>query len=259
MLAPLGDQLASRLHLTGDFLQTRGGDPSGAVLGIARDHGLQQGPGFLNVTDVRVGLHLQGIQVCQVTLGVHHGLPGDAVHDPVQLHGQHGPPRLAELVQGPSGAVRGHRRSRRAHSRRPHARRPHAHRGMHAHGGVHAHWRGHTHGRPHAHRGPRAHRRVHAHRSPRAHRRAHARHRGGHAHRRVHAAWRSQAHRRPDAHGRPQAVRRPQAHRGPQAHRRAEACHRRARAAQRRRRAAHAAGVPAAHARQDGVGRRGEI
>mmetsp|Transcript_20245 Transcript_20245/g.44730 ORF Transcript_20245/g.44730 Transcript_20245/m.44730 type:complete len:325 (+) Transcript_20245:1392-2366(+) len=54
MLAPLGNQLSSGLHLTSYLFQTSRGDPTGSVLRIAGDHTLQQRSGLLNVADIGI-------------------------------------------------------------------------------------------------------------------------------------------------------------------------------------------------------------
>mmetsp|Transcript_148257 Transcript_148257/g.210555 ORF Transcript_148257/g.210555 Transcript_148257/m.210555 type:complete len:285 (-) Transcript_148257:118-972(-) len=186
VLAALRDELPCRLHLAGNLLQSRCGNPTGTVLRVARDHALQQRSGLLDVADIGVRLHLERVQVRQVAFWIHDRLSSNAVHDPVQLHRQHRTTSLAQLVQAPANAVRGHRRVGGAVTWCPHTWRSHsAVRRPGTHGRRHAHRRAHAHGRVRHGRSHSTHRRCHAHGGAHAHRSV--RHGRCHAHRRVHA------------------------------------------------------------------------
>mmetsp|Transcript_55026 Transcript_55026/g.98081 ORF Transcript_55026/g.98081 Transcript_55026/m.98081 type:complete len:463 (-) Transcript_55026:828-2216(-) len=190
VLAALGDELPSRLNLTGNLFQTRCGNPTGAVLRVARDHALQQGSCLLDVANVSIRLNLECVQVRQVAFRVHDRLTGDTVHDPVKLHGQHGSTGLTKLVEVASTMWR----VRRAVARSSGATwcscsswsSSSTHGSVHAHGRVHTHWCSHAHGRVCHWCARAAHWRGHAHWSVHSHRRVHT-HWSSHAHRRVHS------------------------------------------------------------------------
>ncbi len=68
------DKIPGGLHLASDLLQPSRGNPGRRVVRVGFSHRFQQQPRLLDVVDVTAVCWYHGLQVGEVTLGVHHCL-----------------------------------------------------------------------------------------------------------------------------------------------------------------------------------------
>ncbi len=77
----------------------KGGNTPWRMLGVGVDDALVQHSGLFNVADFGFAGYLDGAEICEITFGVHHSLPGHAVGHAVQVQADHCSPAGSHLRQ----------------------------------------------------------------------------------------------------------------------------------------------------------------